>query len=53
MKLTGIHHVSILVSDMKRAIAWYQDRRGLTEVVRPSNFVTPSAGWRWATSRST
>lgn len=41
MKLTGIHHVSILVSDMERAIAWYRDRLGLTEVVRPSNFVTP------------
>ena len=41
MKLTGIHHVSIVVSDMERAVAWYRDVLGLTEVMRPSNFVTP------------
>jgi catechol 2,3-dioxygenase-like lactoylglutathione lyase family enzyme len=41
MNLTGIHHVSILVSDMERAITWYTTQLGLTEVVRPSNFVTP------------
>lgn len=41
MKLTGLHHVSILVTDMERSVAWYQDRLGLREVVRPSNFVTP------------
>lgn len=41
MKLTGIHHVSILVSDMERAVAWYRDALGLQEVKRPSNFVTP------------
>jgi catechol 2,3-dioxygenase-like lactoylglutathione lyase family enzyme len=41
MKLTGIHHVSILVSDMERSAAWYRDRLGLREVPRPSNFITP------------
>lgn len=41
MKLTGIHHVSILVTDMERAAAFYRDSLGLPEVVRPSNFVTP------------
>lgn len=41
MKLTGIHHVSILVSDMERAVAWYSEKLGLQEVKRPSNFVTP------------
>jgi glyoxylase I family protein len=41
MNLTGIHHVSILVSDMERAVAWYSERLGLQEVKRPSNFVTP------------
>jgi glyoxylase I family protein len=41
MKLTGIHHVSILVSDMERAVAWYRQKLGLQEVKRPSNFVTP------------
>lgn len=41
MNLTGIHHVSILVSDMERAVAWYSEKLGLQEVKRPSNFVTP------------
>lgn len=41
MQLTGIHHVSILVSDMERAVAWYQAALGLQEIKRPSNFVTP------------
>jgi len=41
MKLTGIHHVSILVSDMERAVAWYSEKLGLKEVKRPSNFMTP------------
>ena len=41
MKLTGIHHVSILVSDIEGAVAWYRDTLGLQEVKRPSNFVTP------------
>jgi catechol 2,3-dioxygenase-like lactoylglutathione lyase family enzyme len=41
MKLTGIHHVSILVPDMEHAVAWYRDVLGLKEVKRPSNFVTP------------
>ena len=41
MNLTGIHHVSILVSDMEQAVAWYRDALGLKEVIRPSNFVTP------------
>jgi glyoxylase I family protein len=41
MKLSGIHHVSILVSDMERAVAWYIEKLGLQEVKRPSNFVTP------------
>lgn len=41
MKVTGIHHVSIVVSDMERAASWYRDALGLTEVPRPSNFVTP------------
>jgi glyoxylase I family protein len=41
MQLTGIHHVSILVSDMGRSAAWYHDSLGLKEVKRPSNFVTP------------
>jgi glyoxylase I family protein len=41
MKLTGVHHVSILVQDMEAAVAWYTGVLGLKEVKRPSNFVTP------------
>jgi catechol 2,3-dioxygenase-like lactoylglutathione lyase family enzyme len=41
MKLTGVHHVSILVADMEAAVAWYREVLGLQEVKRPSNFVTP------------
>jgi catechol 2,3-dioxygenase-like lactoylglutathione lyase family enzyme len=41
MQLTGIHHVSIVVTDMERAVAWYRQALGLREVVRPSNFITP------------
>lgn len=41
MKLTGLHHVSILVSDMERAVAFYGGTLGLPEVRRPANFVTP------------
>jgi catechol 2,3-dioxygenase-like lactoylglutathione lyase family enzyme len=41
MKLTGIHHVSIVVWDMDAAVAWYSNVLGLQEVKRPSNFVTP------------
>jgi len=41
MTLTGIHHVSILVPDMDRAVTWYRDVLRLPEVQRPSNFVTP------------
>lgn len=41
MKVTGIHHVSVVVSDMDRAAAWYGEVLGLREVPRPSNFVTP------------
>lgn len=40
MRLTGIHHVSILVTDMARSVAFYSGPLGLREVPRPSNFTT-------------
>jgi len=46
VKLSGIHHVSILVTDMERSATWYTQVLGLPEVVRPSNFRTPV---RWFT----
>jgi catechol 2,3-dioxygenase-like lactoylglutathione lyase family enzyme len=41
MKLTGIHHSSIVVTDMSRARRFYAELLGLPEVQRPANFVTP------------
>jgi catechol 2,3-dioxygenase-like lactoylglutathione lyase family enzyme len=43
MRLTGIHHSSIVVTDMERARHFYRDILGLKEVERPANFVTPVA----------
>jgi catechol 2,3-dioxygenase-like lactoylglutathione lyase family enzyme len=41
MRLTGIHHSSILVTDMARARQFYGETLGLREVERPANFTTP------------
>jgi catechol 2,3-dioxygenase-like lactoylglutathione lyase family enzyme len=41
MKLTGIHHSSIVVTDMARARRFYAETLGLKEVERPANFTTP------------
>jgi glyoxylase I family protein len=41
MRLTGIHHSSIVVTDMERARRFYRDVLGLKEVQRPANFTTP------------
>lgn len=41
MRLTGIHHCSIVVTDMERARQFYGGVLGLTEVERPANFTTP------------
>jgi glyoxylase I family protein len=41
MRLTGIHHSSILVTDMARARQFYGEILGLPEVERPANFTTP------------
>ncbi len=42
MKLSGLHHCSILVTDMARARAFYRDTLGLREIGIPSTF--PGAG---------
>ena len=44
MKLSGLHHVSILVSDVERAKKFYRDVMGLREIGIPSTF--PGAGLR-------
>ena len=38
MRLTGIHHSSIVVTDMERARHFYRDILGLKQVERPANF---------------
>ncbi|MBI3876757.1 MAG: VOC family protein [Verrucomicrobia bacterium] len=44
MKLTGLHHCSILVTDMARAKRFYREVLGLREIGIPSTF--PAAGLR-------
>jgi glyoxylase I family protein len=46
MELTGIHHVSIVVTDIEASVRWYREKLGLEEVMRPSNFVTPVRWFR-------
>jgi catechol 2,3-dioxygenase-like lactoylglutathione lyase family enzyme len=41
MNLTGIHHSSIVVTDMTRSRRFYAETLGLKEVERPANFTTP------------
>jgi glyoxylase I family protein len=41
MRLIGIHHTSIVVTDRERARQFYRDVLGLTEIERPSNFTNP------------
>jgi catechol 2,3-dioxygenase-like lactoylglutathione lyase family enzyme len=44
VKLFGIHHYSVVVADMDRAIKFYRDTLGLQEIGIPSTF--PPAGLR-------
>ncbi len=43
MKITGIHHHSVIVSDLTRARAFYRDVLGLEEVPVPPTFAFPVA----------
>jgi catechol 2,3-dioxygenase-like lactoylglutathione lyase family enzyme len=43
MKLTGIHHSSLVVTDMERARRFYGETLGLRPIPRPSNFTRPVA----------
>ncbi len=47
MKLTGIHHHSVVVSDMERAVVFYRDVLGLREIGIPSTFPPAGARVRW------
>jgi glyoxylase I family protein len=35
IKIEGIHHVSLVVTDLERAITFYRDQLGLKEIKRP------------------
>ncbi len=41
MRVAGIHHVSILVSDVARAIEFYRGGLGLRQIERPPTFTSP------------
>ena len=41
MKLDGLHHVSIVVSDAARAIAFYRDALQLRQIEIPPTFTSP------------
>jgi catechol 2,3-dioxygenase-like lactoylglutathione lyase family enzyme len=47
MKLKGIHHYSVLVSDMERAVTFYKEVMGLQEIGIPSTFPPAGARVRW------
>jgi len=47
MKIQGIHHCSIIVSDMERAIHFYRDVLGLQEIGIPSTFKPRGLRVRW------
>jgi len=45
--LTGIHHHSVPVQDMERAVAFYRDVLGLTEIAIPPTFPPAGLHVRW------
>lgn len=47
MKLSGIHHVSIVISDAARAIAFYRDALHLQQIEIPTTFREASMNVIW------
>ena len=47
MKLTGIHHHSVLVSDMERAVDFYKNVMRLQEIGIPATFGPADLRVRW------
>jgi glyoxylase I family protein len=47
MKLKGIHHWSVVVSDMERAVNFYTEVLGLQEIEIPATFKPAGAKVRW------
>jgi catechol 2,3-dioxygenase-like lactoylglutathione lyase family enzyme len=47
MQLRGIHHNSVVVTDMERAVKFYKEILGLPEIGIPSTFPPAGARVRW------
>ena len=47
MKFTGIDHVTVIITDPKRAVRFYRDVLGLCEVSSPSTFDGAGLNVRW------
>jgi catechol 2,3-dioxygenase-like lactoylglutathione lyase family enzyme len=47
VKLTGVHHCSIMVSDLGRAAKFYRDVMQLKEIPTPSTFPAANMRVRW------
>ena len=47
MKLRGIHHNSVIVTDMEKAVKFYKEVLGLQEIGIPSTFPPAGARVRW------
>ena len=47
MQFSQIHHCSIVVQDLERAAAFYNDVLGLLEIVIPSTFPAAGLNVRW------
>ncbi len=47
MRFTGIDHVTVIITDPERAVAFYRDVLGLPEVSSPSTFEGAGLKVRW------
>lgn len=47
MKITGIHHYAIVVSDLERSLGFYRDVLNLDEIPIPETFYAAGISARW------
>jgi catechol 2,3-dioxygenase-like lactoylglutathione lyase family enzyme len=47
MKITGIHHYAIVVSDLERSVGFYRDILNLDEIPIPETFYAAGISARW------
>lgn len=50
MKIQGISHAALLVSDVEKSRRFYSGVLGMEEMLRPSNFRFPGAWFRYGTA---